>query len=244
MMNDSGISYECSNGPPRARFTGFFYGVLGASVVLALMILLLSDKVFLALSNYLQILSAIAASCVFLYMWYRCGRMKFHLLIAGALGLWGIANIAWYVNILLGLRNAVFPSLIDGGMIASLFLLAYAFHTGLPEKPIGPFVTPAIFIICLLIPAGVIALTGISASSLVTLLYFIASGSLIVTGLNHTRKYQKVLAGAFLFALTFMIYPLREMFFVTNPVLPVIGTFVPAGFALIVIGLLSRDVQH
>jgi hypothetical protein len=241
MMNDSGIPAECHNIPLLTRFTGFFYGALGAAVVLALMILLLSDKVFLALSNYLQILTAIAASCVFLYLWYRCGKKKFHLFAAGALGLWGIANIAWYVNILLGLRNAVFPSLIDAGMIASLLLLAVAFRDGLPEKPVGKTVSGAIFVGCLLIPAGVIALAGVSASSLVTLLYFIACGSLVVTSLDRALGFPEVLAGSFLFAVTFMIYPLREMFLVTNPFLSVIGTFVSAGFALIVIGLMARE---
>ncbi|PKL58873.1 MAG: hypothetical protein CVV34_00665, partial [Methanomicrobiales archaeon HGW-Methanomicrobiales-5] len=82
-----------------------------------------------------------------------------------------------------------------------------------------------------------------SAPALVTLLYFFACSSLIITGLNHSlREYPKILAGLLLFAITFMIYPLREMFFVANPVLPVIGTFVAAGFSLIVIGLFSESI--
>ena len=36
-----------------------------------------------------------------------------------------------------------------------------------------------------------------------------------------------------------MVYPLREMFFITNPVLNVIGVMVFAGFSLIVIGTLA-----
>jgi hypothetical protein len=244
MMNDSGTPAECRNNPTLIRFTGFFYGVLGAAIVLALMILLLSGKDYLALSNYLQILAAIAASCVFLYVWHRFGRREIHLYAAGAFGLWGISNIAWYVNILIGQRNGVFPSLIDIGMIAAIFLLAIAFRQGLPPKPVATPVPVRIPVICLLIPVGVIAVTGISLSSLVTLLYFIACGTLIVTGLVHAPKDDRnVPVGAFLFAFAFMIYPLREMFFITNPALFVIGTFVSAGFALIAIGLLTRDIR-
>jgi hypothetical protein len=244
MMNDPGTPAQCRNNQTLIRFTGFFYGVLGAAVVLALMILLLSGKDYLALSNYLQILTAIAASCVFLYVWHRFGRREIHLVTAGAFGLWGISNIAWYVNILIGQRNGVFPSLIDIGMIAAIFLLALAFRQGLPQQPIAKPVLIGIAAIALLIPLGVIALAGISLSSLATLLYFIACGTLVVSGLVHAPKDDRYIpAGAILFALTFMIYPLREMFFITNPALSVIGTFVSAGIALITIGLLTRDIR-
>ncbi|PKG31182.1 hypothetical protein, partial [Methanoregula sp.] len=48
-----------------------------------------------------------------------------------------------------------------------------------------------------------------------------------------------VTIGSFLFALAFAIYPLREMYMVSAPVLSVIGPVLCAGFALIVIGLFS-----
>lgn len=245
MMHESDSPALCRDLPFTKIFAGFFSAVLGAAVVLALMILLLPDKVFFALSNYLQILTAIAAAGVFLYIWHRCGKREIHLYIASAFGLWGIANIFWYVNLVLGLRNEAFPSLIDMGMIASIFLLSVAFQKGLPQKPIAPPIFLGILAICLLIPAGVIVMTGLSASSLVTLLYFFACGSLVVIGLNHSlREYPKILIGTLLFALTFMIYPLREMFFIANPFLPVIGTFVSAGFALITLGMLAMGTQE
>lgn len=226
--------------PVLDRITGFFWASLGASVVLVLMILLLPDKVFLAISNYLQVLTAVAAALVFLYFWHREGRPEYLLYTAGAFGLWGISNIAWYVNILMGLRNEVFPSLIDMGMIVSIFVRSIAFQKGFPRKQIAPHILLGILIVALVIPVGVLVTTGISGPSLVTLLYFFACGSLIITGLNHSlMNYPKILIGTLLFALTFMIYPLREMFFIANPVLLVIGTFVSAGFSLIVIELLS-----
>jgi len=240
MMNAPLFTAGFRESPALNRFTGFFWAILGAAVVLALMILLLPDKVFLAISNYLQIITAIAAALVFLYFWYRNGRPEHLLYAAGAFGLWGISNIVWYVNILMGLRNEVFPSLIDMGMIASIFVLSIAFQKGFPRKQIAPHILLGILIITLVIPFGVLVTQGISAPGLVTLLYFFACGSIIITGLNHSlMEYPKILIGMLLFALTFMIYPLREMFFISNSILPVIGTFVSAGFSLIVIGLLS-----
>jgi len=230
----------CGNGPALKLITGFFWVILGASVLLALMILFLPDKIFLAISNYLQIIAAIAGSLVFLFFWHRCGSEETYLYVAGGLGLWGISNIAWYVNVLMGLRNMVFPSLIDIGMIASFLIMSIAFQKGLPKKQLAPHILLGLLVIFLIIPIGIIIIAGISASSLVTLLYFSACGSLIVIGLNHSLiAYPKILIGTLLFAFTFMIYPLREMFFLENPVLPVIGTFVSAGFSLIAIGWLS-----
>jgi len=220
--------------------TGFFWAVFGAAVLLALMILLLPDKIFLALSNYLQIAAALAGALVLLYARHREGGQEYLLYAAGALGLWGISNVVWYVNILMGLRNEVFPSLIDMGMIASIMILSMAIQKGFPRKQIAPHILLGILILSLVIPVGVLVTTGISAAGLVTLLYFFACGSLVITGLNHSlREHPKILVGTLLFVLTFMIYPLREMFLIANPVLPVIGTFVAAGFSLIVIGLLS-----
>jgi hypothetical protein len=230
----------CGNGPALKLITGFFRVILGASVLLALMILLLPDKIFLAISNYLQIIAAISGSLVFLYFWHRCGGEETYIYVAGGFGLWGISNIAWYVNVLMGLRNMVFPSLIDIGMIASFLIMSIAFQKGLPKKQLAPHILLGLLVLFLIIPVGIIIIAGISASSLVTLLYFFACGSLIIIGLNHTLiAYPKILIGTLLFAFTFMIYPLREMFFLENPVFAVIGTFVSAGFSLIAIGWLS-----
>ena len=230
----------CGNGPVLKRIAGFFWVILGASVLLALMILFLPDKIFLAISNYLQIIAAIAGALVFLYFWHTCGSEETYLFVAGGFGLWGISNIAWYVNVLMGLRNMVFPSLIDIGMIVSFLIMSIAFQKGLPKKQLAPHILLGLLVLFLIIPVIIIIIAGISASSLVTLLYFFACGSLIIIGLNHSLKaYPKIFIGTLLFAFTFMIYPLREMFFLENPVLPVIGTFVSAGFSLIAIGWLS-----
>ena len=240
MMNTPEFPAGHRDIPALKLITGFFWIIIGAAILLALMILLLPDKIFLALSNYLQIIVALAGALALLYVWHREGGPEYLLYAAGALGLWGISNIVWYVNILMGLRNEVFPSLIDMGMIASIMILSMAIQKGFPRKQIAPHILLGILILSLVIPVGVLVTTGISAAGLVTLLYFFACGSLVITGLNHSlREYPKILAGTLLFVLTFLIYPLREMFLIANPVLPVIGTFVAAGFSLIVIGMLS-----
>jgi hypothetical protein len=231
-------------GCPGTRAAGLitllFRAVLAAAVLLALAILLLPGPAFLALSNYLQIAAAIAGSLVFLYSWNRCGHNESFLWAAGALGLWGIANIAWYVNVLMGLRALVFPSLIDVGMIASFILLAVAFRKGFPGQDICPCLPAGIIGASLIVPAAVIVTAGACLPALVTLLYFLACGIVLAAGVRYPGiQNAGLLFGSLLFALAFMVYPLREMFFVQVPFLNIIGTMVSAGFALIVTGWLS-----
>jgi hypothetical protein len=210
------------------------------AVVLALTILFLPNQLYLAISNYLQIITAIAGASALLAAWFRYGRKEFLLWAAGAFALWGLSNIAWYLIVLMGQRAAVFPSRIDIGIIASIFLLAFALWKGAPSRQVGLRTLSAIFVIVLIIPLGVLATQGAGVPGLVTLLYFISCGSLILAALHRSPgENPHLLAGTLLFALAFMAYPLREMFFMENPLLNVIGVLVFAGFALIVIGMLA-----
>jgi hypothetical protein len=220
--------------------TGLFRAVLAAAVILALLILLLPGPDFLALSNYLQILAALAGAIVFLSCWKACSRKEAFLWAAGGLGLWGIANIAWYVNVMMGLRALVFPGLIDLGMILSFVLLAVGLHKGFPENATGQYVPLGILAACLIIPAGIMVVYGAGIPALVTLLYFLSCGILLEECLRHPGAQRaELFAGCLLFALAFMVYPLREMFFIQIPFLNIIGTLVSAGFALIVTGWIA-----
>jgi hypothetical protein len=242
MMERQRFSVVSFPGSSLQVIVGIFWGILGAAVALAVMILFLPDQTYLALSNYLQIITAFSGAAVFLYFWHRSGRPEHLLYACGAFGLWGLSNIAWYVNVLIGGRNAVFPSLIDLGLIASIFLLAVAIRKGFAEKPVSAYLRPVIIVLSLVIPAVVIVMQGIGISTVATLLYFLSCGLLVAAVMGRSIRDRLALpAGALLFALAFMIYPLREMFFVAYPVLNVIGTFVFGGLALMVIGLLPGD---
>jgi uncharacterized membrane protein YeaQ/YmgE (transglycosylase-associated protein family) len=242
MMERPCVSAGNPPGSSLPRIAGIFWGILGAAVALALMILFLPDQIYLALSNYLQIITAFLGAAVLLYSWHHYGRQEHLLYAGGALGLWGLSNIAWYGYVLLGRRTAAFPSLIDLGLIASIFILAIAIRKGFPEKPAPAWLFPAVIVLSLIIPAGVIVTQGVGIAAVVTLLYFLACGLLAATGISRSIEgFPVLLSGTLLFALAFMIYPLREMFFIQNPMLAVIGTFVFGGFALLVIGLLPGD---
>ncbi|MFA5268250.1 MAG: hypothetical protein WC379_09770 [Methanoregula sp.] len=234
------IPAGCPGEQARYRITLLFRAILAVSIALALMILLIPGPAFLAISNYVQILAAIAGSLVFLYCWSRCGHHEQYLWAAYGLGLWGIANILWYVNVLLGLRALVFPSLIDLGMIASFLLLAVAYRKGFPAGNPASYLPIGIAAASLIIPAAVIVTAGINLPTLVILLYFLACGIFLgecirYPGIRNTALFT----GSVLFALAFMIYPLREMFFVQIAFLNIIGTLVSAGFALIVLGWMT-----
>ena len=240
MKIDTPQSLSAADNKTLAGISLFFLVLVGVAAVLALAILFLPGTLFLALSNYLQILAALGGSLVFLYAWRQSGGREAFLYAAGGFGLWAISNIAWYASVFLGQRAMVFPSLIDIGMIASFLVLAIAFRKGLPETPVPSTVLYGILAFCLIIPGIMTAVAGVSASTVITFAYFVACGAFLMTGLRHSLAANPgLLAGSVLFAASFMIYPVREMFFVENTVLPVIGPFVAAGFSLMVTGWLS-----
>jgi hypothetical protein len=242
MMNAPEESVTCTRRPTHKIIFGFFWGMLGAAAVLALLILLLPGSVFLAISNYLQILAALFAMVALIASRLRCGTPGACLYAAAGFGVWGLANIVWYLTVAAGLRALVFPSIIDLGMIASFLVLAIAFRNGFPKAEVSQQLISGILAFCLIIPAAVMVTAGLNTATIVTFAYFFACGAFLIIGLKHSlAKNRYLLIGSVLFAIAFMIYPLREMFFADNPVLPVIGTFVTAGFALMVIGWLSAQ---
>jgi len=238
-MTESVVPTTSSQGTLIRIITGIFYLILGISVVLALAIVFLSSSTFLAVSNYIQIITAIAGALVFVYLYYRYGRQDYLLYAAGSFGLWGASNIAWYVNIMLGRRNEVFPGLIDIGMIASIFLLTIACQHAFPRKKVAGKILLSILAVTIVVPVAIIIANGFTLQTAMTFLYFFACGSLLITGLIHSLgEYPFILAGTFLFAIAFMIYPVRETFFHSNPYLNLIGVIVFAGFSLIVVGFI------
>ncbi|WML66886.1 MAG: hypothetical protein METHP_00352 [Methanoregula sp. SKADARSKE-2] len=236
MHDSTQISSPLTRNPFRI-ITGIFSGIVAVAVALALLILILPQQAFLAISNYLQIVTAIGGALVLLLLYYRTARPEYLLYASAALGLWGIATIARDVNVLLGGRAEVFPGLIDMGMIAAILILGVAVQMSFPRRQVQPLALFGILALLLVTPVIIILLQGITSATLITLLFFFGCASLIVTGLNHSlRDYPLIFTGVLLFAIAFMAYPIRERFFPTNSFLNIIGTLVIAGFALIVIG--------
>ncbi|WP_321504922.1 hypothetical protein [uncultured Methanoregula sp.] len=223
---------------------GIFWMILAAAVMLTLLILLLPQQIFLAISNYLQILTALGGAAAIGFLHFRYGHRSVLPYAAGAFALWGISNIAWYVNVALGLRAQVFPGLIDMGIIASILVLMVAYQNGLKRKPCSRQLLTGLLVLFLIIPVGILFTSGFTGTTLVTFLYFFACGSLIITALSRGLTERPfLLAGTVLFAVAFMIYPVREMFFSTNSLLSVIGTFVVAGLALMVLGFIGLSME-
>lgn len=239
-MTDSASPASTPVDMPLRIISAIFGIILGISAVLALTIILLPSQAFLGISNYVQIGTAIAGALVFVYAYFRYGHKDCLLYAAGAFGLWAAANSVWYVNIILGRRNEVFPGLIDIGIIASIFLLTVVYQHAFSRKQIAGNLLLSVLGFSILVPLAIIIASGITSQTLMIFLYFFACGSLLLIGLIHSLgDYPVILAGTLLFTAAFMIYPIRETFFVVNPHLNVIGTFVSAGLALIVIGLVS-----
>lgn len=228
--------------PGISFMTGFFWGIVVLAVALALLIFLLPAGAFLAYSNYLQIITAFAGGTALLVLHQQYRDQKFLLWTAAGFLLWGLSNIGWYVNALMGLRSQSFPAIFDAGLILSIFIMGYALWNGLPGKKISIPALSALLVACLIVPAGILFVSGTSMAALATLGYFLACGLLIAGGLDLSPGRQPLMMpGVLLLALPFMIYPLREMYMVSAPILSVIGPVICAGFSLIVLGLFSAS---
>ncbi|MGD0535677.1 MAG: hypothetical protein ABR999_09615 [Methanoregula sp.] len=220
--------------------SGLFGGFLGVAAALALALFIVPSSQYLSFGNYLQIITAFTGAAVFLWLYFRHGRGTGLLYAAGAFALWGIADVAWYTAVLLGAGNITFPSLIDMGFVAAILLLSSAYNRIYPRKQVRGLILLAVLFLMLVVPLAILATGGITRQALMILLYFFACGSLIITGLNHSLPdHPMALAGTLLFALAFMVYPIRETFFAGNPYLSIIGAFVAAGFSLIVLSILT-----
>ena len=124
-------------------------------------------------------------------------------------------------------------------MIASIFLLSIAYQHAFPRKRVAGKILLSILAFTIIVPVAIIITHGFTLQTAMTFLYFFACGSLIITGLIHSLgDYPFILAGTLLFAVAFMIYPVRETFFLSNPFLNMIGVMVFAGFSLIVLGII------
>lgn len=221
--------------------SGFFLAAITAAIVLTLLILILPSDLFLALSNYLQILVALSGALVLLCSWHRTGSRQPVLLYAGAgFGIWGIANIAWYIVTFMGFRNLVFPSVIDLGLILGLLLLAVALWTGQQREKPSPVIITAIVLLSLCVLAAMLLVAGAGlTAALATFVYFVSCGFLIAGGLEFRQgSFLPLVTGVFFLGIAHMIYPIREIYLVANPVFSVVGTIICIGFALVLLGLL------
>jgi hypothetical protein len=241
-MSAQEMPTSASSSSSLSVISGIFEGILGVAAALALALLLFPSKQYVSLSNYLQILTAFAGAAVFCYLYLRHEGGPGLLWAAGAFAVWGLANIAWYAAVFFGVGTVTFPGLIDMGFIAAILLLSSAYNRLYPRKQVGGTILLAILFLMLVVPLAILATKGITDQALMILLYFFACGSLIITALNHSfAEHPAALAGTLFFAVSFMIYPIRETFFAGNAVLVVLGPCVAAGFSLIVLGLLPND---
>lgn len=214
--------------------------MLAVSICLAIAIPALNGEIFLAISNYFQLIAAVLGTVTCLVLWYQEGKAKHFLYAAGAFGIWAISNAAWYVGVYFGMRSLVFPSLIDMGFLAFMFLLASAFQMEFPRSRISPKISLGLLILILITPIVILLMKGITAATMMIFLYFFFAAALLVIGLAHSlRERPALLAGALLYCIAFTLYPLRESLIVSSPYLSVIGTFVTASFSLIILGFLS-----
>jgi len=219
--------------------SGIFGGFCGIAVALVLALLLFPSTQYLAISNYLQILTAFSGAAVFCWYYLRHEAGTGFLWAAAGFALWGIVNTAWYVAATFGIGSSPFPSPVDLGFVVVLLILASAYKRIYPRKRANGMALLGILVLVLITPLAILVTSGVTDQSLMILLYFFASGLLLITALNYSfTEHPTALIGTIILVLAYLAYPIREVFFASNAAFAVVGPLAAVGFSLIVIGLL------
>ena len=219
--------------------SGIFGGFCGIAVALVLALLLFPSTQYLAISNYLQILTAFSGAAVFCWYYLRHEAGTGFLWAAAGFALWGTVNTAWYVAAMFGIGSSPFPSPVDLGFVVVLLILASAYKRIYPRKRANGMALLGILVLVLITPLAILVTSGVTDQSLMILLYFFASGLLLITALNYSfTEHPAALAGTIILVLAYLAYPIREVFFASNAAFAVVGPLAAVGFSLIVIGLL------
>lgn len=226
--------------PVQKSVSFFFLAVIAAAIILTILIVALPSDLFLAFSNYLQIIAALAGALVLLYLWHQAGRQQLFLWAGAGFGIWGIANIGWYALTFMGFRNQVFPGVIDFGLLLGLLLIVIGLWTSRPGERYATAIVITILVLSLSVPALMVLTAGFSLpAAAVTYCYFAVSGLLIAGGMIRAKgKVVLLELGVILLGLAFMVYPLREIYLVQDPLFLAIGTMVCAGFSFLVLAFL------
>lgn len=232
-------SSQAGNRTAGSILSGIFGGFCGIAVALVLALLLFPSMQYLAISNYLQILTAFSGAAVFCWYYLRHEAGTGFLWAAAGFALWGIVNTAWYVAAMFGIGSSPFPSPVDLGFVVVLLILASAYKRIYPRKRANGMALLGILILVLITPLAILVTSGVTDQSLMILLYFFASGLLLITALNYSfTEHPAALAGTIILVLAYLAYPIREVFFASNAAFAVVGPLAAVGFSLIVIGLL------
>jgi len=219
--------------------SGIFGGFCGIAVALVLALLLFPSTQYLAISNYLQILTAFSGAAVFCWYYLRHEAGAGFLWAAAGFALWGIVNTAWYVAAMFGIGSSPFPGPVDLGFVVVLLILASAYKRIYPRKRANGMALLGILVLVLITPLAILVTSGVTDQSLMILLCFFASGLLLITALNYSfTEHPAALAGTIILVLAYLAYPIREVFFTSNAAFAVVGPLAAVGFSLIVIGLL------
>jgi len=220
--------------------SGIFGGFCGIAVALVLALLLFPSTQYLAISNYLQILTAFSGAAVFCWYYLRHEAGAGFLWAAAGFALWGIVNTAWYVAAMFGIGSSPVPGPCRPRVCQSCSLFfASAYKRIYPRKRANGMALLGILVLVLITPLAILVTSGVTDQSLMILLCFFASGLLLITALNYSfTEHPAALAGTIILVLAYLAYPIREVFFTSNAAFAVVGPLAAVGFSLIVIGLL------
>ena len=227
------------------------------AVLFGLMIFIVPLDSYRFYGNCFEAVTAAACMCASLYAYVKWSRKESLLLAAFAFGGYALSTAFWYLfSVAIG-RSFVFVSIAELGILGFFLILIAAITIEFPEEKVPVLWTLALVALFLVLPLLVIWDAGYRqpVRLAVFTVQFLATVQLVATSVRHgIFRYRLLWAGICLWALTMMVYGLRETLFTsyavplfpatpfTQPLgvyefLSIIGPLVIVSFILIQLGL-------
>ncbi len=237
-------------GTPLSRLavlSSVFYLLLAVSIGLLGVVLVAPDHSFPGfydLSNYTQLLISSTVTIVCTYAYFRWSRDVLLVHAAFAAGGWTLANAFWYAYTLIIGTSLPYPTVADAGFIGVFPFLIAGYQEVFVRNRLSSWIGVLVIGPLVAIAAWLIVDLGVTPATLLTLLFFVLCGSLVVISLSYSVYLYRILfIGTLAISLTHIMNAYRSTVLEPHWLFGVVGPLAAISFALLGIGLLGRTKE-
>ncbi|HOT95030.1 MAG TPA: hypothetical protein PK089_07585 [Methanoregulaceae archaeon] len=196
------------------------------------------------LSNYTQLFTSAMVTIACAYAYARWSRDVLLLHAGFAAGGWTLANAFWYSYTLIIGTSLPYPTVADAGFIGVFPFLIAGYQEVFARNRFPSWI--GLLVLCPL-AAGALWLMadlGVTPATLLTLLFFLLCGSLVVVSLLYSVYLYRVLfLGTLAISLTHLLNAYRSTVLEPHWLFGIVGPLAAISFALLGIGLLVRTKE-
>ncbi|MGD9936090.1 MAG: hypothetical protein AB7S61_01275 [Methanoregulaceae archaeon] len=237
-------------GTPLARLavlSAAFYLLLAVSIGLFGVVLVApghSFPGFYDLSNYTQLLASSAVTIICAYAYFRWSRDVLLVHAAFAAGGWTLANAFWYAYTLIIGTSLPYPTVADAGFVGVFPFLIAGYQEVFVRNRLPSWVGLVVLGPLVIVALWLVADLGVTPATLLTLLFFVLCGGLVMISLLYSIYLYRVLfLGTLAISITHILNAYRSTVLEPHWLFGVVGPLAAISFALLGIGLLGRTKE-